>query len=41
MLCAPSLSVTEATDGGLKTFLGLHVNCSCQEVPDCWSLTTT
>ena len=36
MLSALSLPVTEVTDGGLKTLLGLMVKCSCLEVPGCW-----
>ena len=39
-MCALSSPVIEATDSGLKTFLGLMVKFSCLEVPGCSSTTT-
>ena len=41
MLCEFYLLVTEAADGGLKILLWLMVKCSCLDIPDCWSSTTT
>ena len=41
MLCALSLPVTEATEGGLKCLIGLMVTRSCLEVPGCCLSTTT
>ena len=39
MLCELSSLVTEATNSGLKLFLGLVVKCSCLEVPS-WCSST-
>ena len=41
MLCWLSLPVAEATDGGLKSFIGVTVKVSGLEDPACWSSMTT
>ena len=41
MWCCLSSNVAEATDGGLKCFVGVSVKVSSLEGPGCWSSTTT
>ena len=40
MLCGLSLPVADATNNGLKCFVGINVKVSGLEGPACWSSTT-